>query len=156
MLIRGEFICGDGTVLPNNISLEGARVMLAAAFQDTAPEFYLGLVTGVPSDSMTMATMVEPAIGANGYARVNIPRTPIGWPTEGVLNGARFIESDWAVFNAVGGNFTESFLRIALLPTLTLVPNQPVYALSSALASPRLITPTTGLAERRFRYRVYL
>lgn len=154
--MRGEFITGDGQTLPNNLSLEGARVILAAAFQDTAPEFFVGLVNGVPSDSMTMATMTEPTVGLNGYARVAMPRNPTTWPTEGALNGARYVESDWAVFNAVGGNFSQTFLRIALLPTLTPTAGQPVYALSSPLAAPRLITPTTGLAERRFRYRIYL
>ncbi|MCK8343041.1 hypothetical protein LXA62_18235, partial [Erwinia amylovora] len=62
-------------VLPNNITTEGARVILAAAFRNDVPTFFAGLVRGVPSLSLTSANLTEPTIGTNGYARVSIARS---------------------------------------------------------------------------------
>lgn len=154
--MRGEFRGRDGLVLPNNITSEGARVILAAAFRNDVPTFYAGLVTGVPSLSLTSATLTEPAIGTNGYARVAIARSAVGWPTQGESAGERYIETDWLTFTASGGDFSQAIQRVALLGTSTYNSADLVYALSAALPATRVIGPSTDLSLRQFKYRVYI
>jgi len=155
-MMRGEFITKGGLILPNNISSEGARVILAAAFRNDVPTWYMALVRGVPSLTMTSATLTEPTIGTNGYARVGVARSNVGWPTEGVSAGERFIETDWITFAASGGNFNQAIQRVALLGTNAYNAANPVYALSAALPAERVITPSTALGDRQFKYRVYI
>src|SRR3546814_18255946 len=42
-MIRGEFIRGDGLVLPNNITSYGAELLLAAALQGVATTLHMCL-----------------------------------------------------------------------------------------------------------------
>jgi hypothetical protein len=154
--MRGQFIRGDGLGIPNNVSQEGARMILAAAFRNSVPSFFMAMVNGTPSPVMTMANMQEPTIGANGYQRVAIPRTAIGWPSEGVSGGDRYIESQLCVFEATGGNFSKPVNRLALVGAGSLMATDPVFALSESFNAELLVTPATPLLQRQFRYRIYL
>lgn len=154
--MRGEFIRGDGLVIPNNISKAGAQMILAAAFRNDVPTFYCALVAGVPTPTMTMLNMTEPTIGLNGYARISIPRNDTGWPNQDESGGERFIESQFMAWAASGGNFSHAIRRLALIGTSVYSSADPVYCLSAALPADLTITPTTPLDERRFKYRVYI
>lgn len=154
--MRGQFVRRDGLVLPNNVSLAGAEAILKGAFRLTAQAWYAALVTGSASPIMTMADMVEPTIGANGYARVPIAQSALGWPTIGTLVNEKYIESDWVTFTAVGGNFTQPVQRIALVGFAGYSAAHPVFALSAIMPAQITITPTTLLAQRQFKYQFFL
>jgi hypothetical protein len=154
--MRGEFHRADGLILPNNISLAGAGIVMAAAFNLTPTEWWLALVAGAPALDMTIGDMVEPAIGTNGYARQELTHDAVGWPTIAVSNDQMYVESAAATFAAVGGNFSQSIQRVALLVTDTYNAANVVVALSAPLPTPLLVTPATPLASRQFKYRVYL
>ncbi len=154
--MRGQFIRGDGLVVPNNISLAGAEVILKGAFRLTAQAMYAGLVAGTPTLAMTMNDVVEPTIGTNGYGRVAIPQNLTGWPTLGTLVNEKYVESDWLTFEAVGGNFDQGVQRVALLGFNTYSGVHDIFALSAAMPTEITITPLTDLSLRRFKYRLYL
>lgn len=154
--MRGQFIRGDGLVIPNNVSLAGADMILKAAFRLTAQPLFAALVAGTPTLSMTMATLTEPTIGTNGYARVAVAQSAIGWPLVGTLVNEKYIETDWLVFEAVGGNFNQPIQRIALLGFNTYLGTHDVFALSALMPAQLTVTPTTLLADRRFKYQFFL
>jgi hypothetical protein len=154
--MEGRFIRGDGLILPNNISQAGAAAILAAAFRNDVPAFFLGLVSGAPTPTMTLADMIEPTIGTNGYARQAVTRNAAGWPEQGVVGNQRYISTDWITFAAAGGNFNQPIQRVALFNTGVANPVNPVWALSSPMADPIVITPATPLVERKFKYAVYI
>lgn len=154
--MRGQFVRRDGLVLPNNVSLAGAEAILKGAFRLTAQSFYAALVTGTASPSMTMADMVEPTIGANGYARVAIAQSALGWPVIGTLVNEKYIESDWLTFTAAGGSFTQPVQRVALLGFLGYSAVHPVFALSAIMPVEITITPATPLPQRQFKYQFFL
>lgn len=154
--MRGQFIRGDGLILPNNVSLAGAEMILKGAFRLTAQSMYAGLVAGTPTLAMTMNDMVEPTIGTNGYARVAIAQTALGWPTIGLLVNEKYIESDWLTFEATGGDFDQAIQRVALLGFNTYDGAHDIFALSAALPAEITIGVATPLAERRFKYQFFL
>lgn len=154
--MRGMFIRGDGLVLPNNISIAGGQQILRNAFRDESSDFFMALVTGLPTTGMTMLGMVEPTLGVNGYARVALPRSNVGWPTVSAEGTDAYIESQLATFTAAGGNFNQPIQRLALVGFSGYSAGHPVLALSEPLPAAVTITPTTPLAERQFRYRIYL
>lgn len=155
--MRGQFQRADGLILPNNISKAGAAMILEAAFRNNAPSLYVGLVVGAPSADMTMANMLEPTIGLHGYGRIQIPRNNTGWPTVGEVGGERFISTDWLTWAAVGADFDRQVQRMAIVDSADAggVDTQ-VLALSVALPSEITITPTTPLAQRQFKYTIFL
>lgn len=154
-MLRGEFHCGNGLVIPNNITKSGAATILAAAMRNTVPTFWVGLVDGVPDPDLLIEDLVEPTIGTNGYGRIQITRDNTGWPTTGEVNGESYIESDWLTWVATGGNFNQQIRRMMICSTQNGTTGN-VFALSAALPALLTITPTTLLADRRFKYRVYL
>lgn len=154
--MRGEFIRGDGLVTPNNVTLEGSRVIMAAAFRNEVPTFYLGLVRGMSNLNLTLADVEEPTIGVNGYARQQITRDATGWPVLAVVGNEQYIESQFYTFTASGGAFDRGINRMALFTTSIAAPNNKILALSAAMASTLLIDPSTDVAFRRFQYRFYL
>lgn len=154
-MLRGEFHCGDGLVIPNNITVFGAQTLLAAALCNTVPSFWVGLVDGVPDSGLQIEDLDEPEIGVNGYERVEIERSTGGWPTTGLTNGEPYIESGWLTWVATGGNFSKAIRRMVLLSTEDEVTGN-IFALSAVLPDLRLIGPDTPLAQRRFKYRIYL
>lgn len=152
--MRGEFRFKSGLVVPNNITVAGREFILRGAFNGSAGvtplpggNFVVGLCKASPSDSLTVAQIVEPA--GNGYARVNVSRDLLGWPTVGTSGGEPYIESKDLVFAADGGPFNVAVTRLFLAESNTLL------ALSSAFPAELLIQPTTPLADRTFNYRVY-
>lgn len=155
--MRGQFQRADGLILPNNISKAGAKAILEAAMRNTPINFYVALVTGAPSLDMTMANMTEPTIGTAGYARVNVPRSEVGWPVSDEVGGERLISTDWLTWTALNPGFDKPIQRMALLGAETGVDSSvPVYALSAALPFEIIITPSTPLAQRQFKYTIFL
>lgn len=159
-MLRGEFIRGDGLVIPNNITLYGARTILAAALRNDAPTFHVGLVYAAPDPDLLISDCVEPLF-QDGYERKQITRDNAGWPVEGNLNGEPYFESDWLTWTATA-DFSEAILRMMLVQNATNMAddlsdkNLKVIALSGALPADLTITPTTPEANRKFKYRVYL
>lgn len=154
--MRGQFIRRDGLILPNNVSLAGAEAILAAAFQGAAQSWYAALVSGPPTLDMTSADLTEPTIGTNGYARIEIAQSAVGWPVIAQQNNEMYVESDWLTWAAVGGDFNQAIQRLALLGTSTYTAGDDVLALSAPLPTEYIITPSTDLANRQFKYQLFL
>jgi hypothetical protein len=154
--VRGEFRFRNGLIVPNNVSLVGAQAVLESAFNLTARTWYVALVSGPPTLDMTMADMIEPTIGTNGYARQALTHDDTGWPTIGVSNDQAYVESALVTFEATGGAFDEAIQRCALLGTATHSPTDDVWSLSSPLPLELTIDESTDLADRQFNYRLYL
>jgi hypothetical protein len=154
-MLRGEFIRGDGLVTPNNLTLYGAGKLLEAALQNDALSLYMGLCTAVPAYGLRQQDIVEPTIGVNGYARQALAQDSTDWPTTGSLNNEAYIESKVLTFAASGGNFSSTFTRLFLGFSLDALTGD-IFSLGSALPAPLLITPTTLLADRQYKYRLYL
>ena len=152
--MRGEFHFANGLVIPNNITRRGAKVLGERALQGlTAPTMYVGLCSAVPNVDLLLQNIVEPTF-TNGYARQLIAQNITDWPTTGQVAGEWYFESKPYVFAAAGGNFSTPITRgfICLHPTDN---SGDVFCLSGALPTPLLITPTTDVADRTFRYRIY-
>lgn len=154
-MLRGEFITGRGEVIPNNITVFGADSILKAAMANIAPTFWVGLCDGVASPTLQVGALQEPTIGVNGYNRIQIARSTVGWPNSGQVNNEPYIESLFLTWAAVGGNFNKQIRRLMIVPTQTGLTGN-VFALSAPLPALRTITPTTPLVDRQFRYRIYL
>lgn len=153
--MRGEFLRADGLVIPNNIMSAGGLHILRTAFQHLSIPIWMGLCRAVPTPDLNLDDCVEPTQGVNGYARVEIPQTDAGWPISGFLHGEAYIESQPSIFIASGGNFDQPVERMFLTAIPAAVVGD-VLCLSAALPAPLTISPTTPLAERTFRYRIYL
>jgi len=154
--MRGQFIRGDGLVIPNNISQAGAAMILAAAFRNDVPTFYAGLVTGMPDATMTLGDMVEPTVGTNGYGRIAIPRNSTGWPTQALVGGLRMISTDWLTWTPTGAGFNQPIQRVALFGTNVVDSGNDIYALSAPLPAPVDLEAATPLGERQFKYQIFL
>lgn len=153
-MLRGEFHCGDGLVIPNNITTFGAETILAAALRNTVPTFWVGLVNGVPDPDLQIEDLEEPTF-TNGYGRIAIARSSLGWPGIGQVNGEPYLESDWLTWAATPGNFSIPIRRMMITSTQAGTTGS-VFALSAALPALVTITPATLEANRRFKYRLYL
>lgn len=154
MNLHGEFLQGDGLVIPNNVALAGARAILGMALRGGTCVMSVGLCSGVYTPGLLITDLVEPTV-TNGYARIGLNRNTTDWPTEGSVNGERYVESKALVWTASGGNFSSPITRMFLIFTSADFPAG-IFALSSALPLPLLITPTTPVDDRTFRYRLYL
>lgn len=155
-MMRGEFIRADGLVIPNNVSLAGAEAFLRAAFQDTNPSFWVGLVTGAPTLGMKMADMVEPTHGVNGYSRLQLTRDADGWPIVSTSATEVYVESEFLTWTAIGGPFDKPVQRLALLGSDVYSVDAPVYALSGLMPAEIVIGPATDESLRKFKYRLYI
>lgn len=154
--MRGLFRRADGLILPNNISLAGAAMILAAAFRDDVPTFYAALCVGYPAANMTELDLAEPTIGTNGYARIAIPRSSVGWPTQVVVGAEASIASEWMTWAPTGSGFDQPTQRVALVSSATYDSTNPVYALSAPLNQPLNLTPTSPVEDLRYQYQIYL
>lgn len=158
-MVRGEFIRGDGLVIPNNVTIYGVRTLLAAALINEVPTFYVGLVEGEPDPALLIADCLEPTF-TNGYARQQILRTDVGWPVEGTLNGQPYFESAFLTWTP-SGPFSLQIQRLMLVGNATNVDadtsdkNLKVLALSTAMPTAVILDADTPLEERRFKYRLY-
>ena len=145
--MRGEFIRGDGLVLPNNITITGAQRILAGTFapgNGLLGPFGLGLCNGVYTPNMTTNDL-----DYDSRLQFFVPLPAVDW-TLGVVNGEAFAESPPVIFAAAPYN--KDVTRLFLGRELT----ANVYALSSPFPAPVRITIATPTAERTFRYRLYL
>lgn len=154
--MRGEFRFDNGLVLPNNISIAGAKAILDSAFRLQSQTWFAALVSGAPTVDMNQSDMLEPSIGVNGYARVSLAHNSTGWPVLSDVNGHAFIESAPVLFTPTGGNFSRAIQRAALMLTETFSAESPIVSLSAPLPVEVVLTPTTPEADRRFTYRIYL
>lgn len=161
--MRGEFIRGDGLVIPNNVTNSGRAQYLKMIFNgvdgtpviDPGSTFFFGLSNAVPADVVDLTVILEPTIGVEGYARQAVARSTVGFPNQGVSNGEPFIETADIVFVATGAGFDAPISRLFLTPEATALVGQ-VWALSAALSAPLTILTSTPLANRTFRYRAYM
>lgn len=153
--MRGEYHRADGLVIPNNITQYGAGVLLLAALRDEAPTFHMALSNSQPNTILDAADLGEPTIGVNGYQRLAVGRSALGWPISGESLGESFLETDWLEWTAVGGAFSGPVTRVAFLTHPSATIGQIVVGLSAALPVELLIDPDTAPELRRFKYRIY-
>lgn len=153
-MIRGQFIRGDGLVLPNNVTDLGCQTILAAALQHSVVTYYLGLIQGVYDPAMAYADITEPTIGTNGYARQALASSNVGWPTAGSLNGERFMRSKNCVFVPTGPGFDKSITRVALFDGATTAAG--ILAISSPLPAPVQLLAATDVLSRTFAHQLFL
>jgi hypothetical protein len=147
--VKGEFIRGDGLVLPNNVTAAGARQLLLAAFRaDVGVQWVMGVAA---------AAVFQPVMNTGDWeesansGRQLIPRDATGWPVQGEVNGEPYVESRAVEFPANTYEVTRLFLADQGFgqPTKLL-------ALSSPLPTPLQVTALTPAAQRTFKYRLYL
>lgn len=150
--MRGEFIRGDGLVVPNNVTLLGATRFLQAAFQAQHYGIWMGLCSGVYDPNLTLPDIGEPDF-VNGYNRINYYADSGNWPTIGTVNNETFVESLASTFVATGAGFDKPISRMFLTDSSG---STNVLALSGALPAPMTILPSTPVEQRTFKYRFYL
>jgi hypothetical protein len=154
MLLRGEFLRLDGRLIPNNVTTVGAQTILGAALRNTVPVLWVGLCSAVYAPDLRIEQLSEPAIGTNGYARLPVTRDNVGWPNTGVVNGEVYFETLELIWAAAGGAFDTPVTRMFICGTQNGLVGD-VYALSAALPDDLVIDPTTPLADRTFKYRLF-
>lgn len=153
-MLRGEFRFQNGLVIPNNITTEGVRTILAAALRDTVPTFWVGLCSAVYQPDLAIEDITEPTIATNGYARLAVARDSTGWPSDGEVNGEVYFESLPLIWTPVGGPFDQPITRMFICGTETGLTG-PVFCLSAALPDDFVIEVATPEADRTFLYRLY-
>lgn len=154
-MLRGEFRCGSGLVIPNNVTEAGARAILVGALRNIFSTLYVGLCSAVYEPDLQIQDIVEPTLALNGYARQAVARDSTGWPSDGLVNGENYLETLPLIFSAAGGDFSQPVTRLFLSQTANGTTGD-VLALSAPLPDDLLITPTTPLVDRTFKYRLYL
>lgn len=152
---RGQFIRADGLILPNNITLDGANMLLTAALKNTVPVFWYGLVTGNPLPTMVGTDISEPTIGTNGYARIQVTRDAAGWPTFLTVGDQRMAQTKNLVWTATG-NYDKPIQRVALFDASAYSPTGKIYALSAPLAAAEVIGAATPAPNRTFVHQIYI
>lgn len=153
-MYRGEFRFASGLVVPNNITTVGIQTLLGLALRDETADFFVGLCSAVYAEDLQIESLTEPTIATNGYARLAVERTVVGWPSDGLVNGEPYLESKDLVFVASVGPFDQAVTRMFICFTEAGVTGD-VFALSAALPDEFIIDPTTPLVDRTFRYRIY-
>lgn len=153
-MIRGEFIRGDGLVIPNNVTTYGVKSIFQWALRNENYGLEMALANCNPNPLLDLADLNEPTLGVNGYARQPIARTA-DWPVFGELNGENYYETVVKVFTATGAGFDKPITRMALVNSSAAVNGLLVVALSAPLPAPLTILPTTPVEERSFKYRIY-
>jgi len=152
--MRGEFIFGNGLVVPNNFTTAGAELILKRALQDVSGgTLHLGICTGVFDDARLIQDLNEPAF-SNGYARQPLAQNNVDWPVSGQVNNEWYVESKDVVFTASGGPFSAPYNRPFLCLTLNGLTGN-VIAMGKPLADEILIDVATPLESRTMRYRLY-
>lgn len=154
-MLRGEFIRGDGLILPNNITFYGAGLILTAAMQGVATTLHMALGKCNPKADLNLNELNEPTIGTGGYARQTISQDNTDWLTTGVLNGEFFLETRAFVFTPTGSGFDKEITRPVIVNHESLTEGQLVVAVGSALPAAVTLLPATPEEERTFKYRIY-
>lgn len=154
-MLRGEFIRGDGLVIPNNITTYGIEFLFKSALTATGYNLHMGLANCNPDPMLLVENLNEPTIGINGYTRKPITQDSVGWPSSGQLNGEQFYETKEFTFEAGGGSFDKPIIRLALINSLLADTGRLVVALSGVLPAELTIDELTPLEDRTFKYRIY-
>jgi hypothetical protein len=163
-MLRGEFIRGDGRILPNNITSRGAQRILSRAFSqldgttvvDPSLEInYIALGKGVYTPTVAFADLGEPTVGVGGYAREVIPFGATGW-TQAQLNGEWYVESKQFGF-AVTSAYDKPVNRLILTGASGADVNSvgTPWAVSSPFDELTIDASTPDIL-RTFKYRLYL
>lgn len=105
---EGRFILWPGEkrqiIVPNSWMDDGtnnlAKIFLQAQAQGS---FYVGLTNAAQNKANVLANMTEPTTG--GYARLEVERTNVGWPTLDVVNGVQRAQSKLLTFTASGADY---------------------------------------------------
>lgn len=149
--MRGEFVRGDGLVIPNNITNDGASYFVQLLFDSTiTPDLAIGLCSAVYDPALTVPKIQEPV--GNGYQRMLVQRFRANWIFPGLVNGEVYAESVAMTFTATSP-YTCPVSRLFLTTGLA---SQLVLALSGAFPAAIQLLPTTPIALRTFKYRLYL
>lgn len=154
-MLRGEFVRGDGLVIPNNITTYGVRMLFQWALVNSGYALHIGLANCNPDPNLTIEALNEPTRGLNGYNRQEVTRDAGGWPVQGLFNNEQYYETAVFTFEASGGNYDKPINRLALINSDIADTGQLVFALSVPLPEEITITPTTDLESRSFKYRIY-
>lgn len=147
-MFRGQFTL-NGQCLPNNITKAGAQQILKAAMRAEEFDIYVGLCSAVYGVNMTLADLEEPTIGVNGYARQQLSRDDVDWPTLAEQLGSPYIESKQLTFTPTGAGFDLPVTRMFICHQATGLVG-PVFALSAALSEPVDITESLNVVYRLF------
>lgn len=150
--MRGEFIRGDGLMIPNNVTLAGSYGLLASAFQGIHDTRKLGLCSAVYTPDMIPGDVEEPTVGVGGYDRLTLVNNLTDWPVNAQLNNEQYVESKACVFTATGAGFDKPIQRLVLFSSAITA----VLALSGVLPAELTITTATPIELRTFKYRFYL
>ena len=153
--MRGEFVRGDGLVIPNNITTYGATAILAAALRGSAIDFHIGLANCNPHPLLNLSQLNEPTIGVNGYARQTIGQDDTDWLTQGSLSGEVYFETRNFIFTPTGAGFDKPITRPVIVNHASLTVGVLVVAVGSALPAEVLLEADTPEAERTFKYRIF-
>lgn len=154
-MLRGEFHFANGLVVPNNVTIAGAGLILASALRGDALALYIGLCSAVYAPDLRIEQVTEPTLATNGYARLAVARSIVGWPSGGLVNGENYLESLPLVWAAVGGPFDQPVTRMFICGSANATAGD-VIALSAPLPFDLVVTPTTLLNDRTFKYRLHL
>lgn len=153
--MRGEFIRGDGLVIPNNITTYGAEQILKAAFHGVALQLYIGLANCSPKPNLDANELNEPTLGLNGYARQSLSPDLDDWPTMGDLSGETYFETREFVFASGTEAYDAPITRPFLITDSSETEGQIVVAIGTSLLDEITIGPATPLVDRTFKYRIY-
>ena len=160
-MFRGVFTRGDGLRIPNNVTTFGVTSLLGMALKGSdatlvspGGNFYVGLCSAVPDPALTLAGIVEPTIGVNGYERKAVTRDSIGWPVAGSVNNEPFLETDWLEWEAAVGPFDKAIRRLFITAEATALVGG-IIALSAPLPADIVIGLATVQADRRFKYQLF-
>lgn len=151
--MRGEFIRGDGLVIPNSLMTYGALAVLQWALQNSGYNLHMGLCDSPPIPNMDAGSLNEPTIGVGSYARQSISRGG-GWPSTGQVNGETYFESEAITFPATDA-YSRAASRLCLVNHPTQVLGQIVVSISTPFTAGITIDETTPVPQRTFKYRIY-
>ncbi len=148
-MLQGEYIRGDGLVVPNTITNAGAQQILRAALQSEDWTPFIALGDCVPETDLALEDSGEPPV-ANGYARIPLARDDVDWPVVGDLNGITFIESKDVVFTA-----TDAWPKVTRILLADAATDGTILSVSGAFPD-LVIDEDTPVLERTWRYRIYM
>lgn len=153
--MRGEFVRGDGLIIPNNITTYGAKTILAAALRGEVMSLHIGLANCNPHPLLNLNQLNEPTIGVNGYARQTIGQDGVDWLTQNELSGEVYFETRNYLFEPTGTGFDKPITRPVIVNHATDTVGVLVVAVGSALPAEVTLTPEMDAALRTFKYRIF-
>lgn len=148
MKFSGEFHHDLG-VTPNNITLEGAELLLRMALQNYSSPLYVGLCNANWASNLQVSDLEEPTIGVNGYSRMPLDLDAASWPTISSNLSSAFAESKPMTWTPAGAGFDKEISRMFICVSPSALIGD-VFCLSAALPAPlKITTPFTST------YRIY-